>query len=298
MADRVALVTGAAQGLGRAEALELAERGARVVAVDKTPPAAAVDAIERSGGEAVAITADLGTYGGISDALERVFEAYGSVDVLVNNAGIVRDRMIYNLTEEDWEEVLAVNLSATFYLCRDVVRKWRSEDSAHRSGRVIVNTTSESGLYGNAGQANYAAAKAAVAAMTLTMAAELDRYGIRANAIAPRARTPMSVAAFGELPKFEGYDPFAPEHVASVVAWLVSDAARDVTGQVLVVHGEAIEVMRPWSTIRTLHRRAELTDSELLELRRQLFPDGDTRHVPPAVGDLFMIETDEPREVR
>jgi NAD(P)-dependent dehydrogenase (short-subunit alcohol dehydrogenase family) len=285
----VALVTGAARGLGRAEALVFAARGARVVAVDLLDTAETVGAIEQEGGDAVGITADLSGPETAARVLEAALDAYGDVDILVNNAGLVRDRISFNLSSEDWERVLAVNLSASFYLASAAARHWRARGGADAErGRVIINTSSESGLYGNVGQANYAAAKAGVAALTLTLAAELHRSGIRVNAIAPRARTPMSAQAFGDLPQRAAYDPFAPEHVAAVVAWLASDAARDVTGQVLVVHGSGIEVMRTWSPLRRLQREGEWTDAELLALGAELFPDGRTRYIAAPIGDLFV----------
>jgi NAD(P)-dependent dehydrogenase (short-subunit alcohol dehydrogenase family) len=287
LSGRVALVTGAAQGLGFAEAIELAKRGARVVAIDRTPPNEVVTEIHRFGAEAVGLTADLSTYPGVRQALADALAIHGEVDIVINNAGIVRDRMSFNLTETEWESVLAVNLSASFYLSRDVVRHWRSSEDSRRSTKVIVNTSSESGLYGNAGQANYAAAKAGVAALTLTMATELDRYGIRVNAIAPRARTPMSLDAFGELPLGDRYDPFAPEHVASVIAWLVSDNAEGITGQVLVVHGGGIDVMRPWSITRSIRRSESWTDDALARLSDVLFEREEARRLVEPISNLF-----------
>jgi len=233
--------------------------------------------------------ADLSQAESAARVLEAALDRYGDVDILINNAGLVRDRMSFNLSSEDWELVVAVNLSASFYLARAAAQHWKGQLGAEDGQkRVIVNTSSESGLYGNAGQANYAAAKAGVAALTLTLAAELERYGIRVNAIAPRARTLMSVAAFGDLPETPAYDPFAPEHVAAVIAWLASDAARDVSGQVLVIHGGSIEVMRTWSPLRRVWRRGDWTDTELLMLRDQLFPQGGTRYIAPSIRDLFV----------
>ncbi|MEN3280300.1 MAG: 3-oxoacyl-[acyl-carrier protein] reductase [Solirubrobacteraceae bacterium] len=293
---RVAIVTGAARGLGRAQAVALARRGADVVAVDVLDASATLEAIEGIGRLATQLKADLARPDEVEAAVDSVVRARGDLHVLVNNAGLVRDRMSFNLSREDWERVVAVNLSATFYLARAAIRHWRSHRADHDAQpRVIVNTSSESGLYGNAGQANYAAAKAGVAALTITLATELARYGIRVNAIAPRARTLMSDAAFGELPRTASFDPFAPEHVAAVVAWLASDAARDVTGQVLVVHGSGIELMQPWSARRRLARQGEWTDVELLGLREQLFPDGDTRQLAAPVGELF-VSSRERRE--
>jgi NAD(P)-dependent dehydrogenase (short-subunit alcohol dehydrogenase family) len=186
--------------------------------------------------------------------------------------------------------VLAVNLSASFHLAQAAARYWRERHAVgDAQPRAIVNTSSESGLYGNAGQANYAAAKAGVAALTVTLAAELDRYGVRVNAIAPRARTTMTTEAFGELSTAGDHDPFAPEHVAEVVAWLVSDAAHDVTGQVIVVHGGGVQLMRPWSIERQFSRQGGWTDAELLDLHDVLFPDDDARRLVGPVGDLFAV---------
>jgi NAD(P)-dependent dehydrogenase (short-subunit alcohol dehydrogenase family) len=288
LAGKTAIVTGAAQGLGRAEALALARRGARVLLVDRLDCGEVAQEIAAAGGEAAKLTVDLADPEAADAVLAAAVGAFGDVDVLVNNAGLVRDRMSFNLSDRDWEEVLAVNLSASFRLCRAAVGHWRDRSREGAPGeRSIVNTTSESGLYGNAGQANYAAAKAGVAAITLTLAAELDRYGIRVNAIAPRARTPMSADAFGDLPQARSFDPFGPEHVAEVVAWLASGAAADVSGQVLVVHGGGVAAMRTWSPEREVRRGSGWTDAELVELRARLFPAGDAKHLAAPVGDLF-----------
>ena len=286
LAGRVALITGAARGLGRAEALAFAARGAQVALVDVIDPGPVRDEIVAAGGAAVSAVVDLAEPSAADRALDIALTAFGDVDVVVNNAGVVRDRMSFNLSDEDWELVIAVNLSATFYLSRAAIRHWRSRDAGTRP-RLIVNTSSESGLFGNAGQANYASAKAGVAALTVTLATELDRYGIRVNAIAPRARTPMSAGAFGELPSTGDFDPFGADHVAEVVAWLASDAACDVTGQVLVVHGTAIDVMLPWTSRHRLARDGAWTDDALSALKDHLFPDGDTRQLATPVGDLF-----------
>jgi 3-oxoacyl-[acyl-carrier protein] reductase len=292
LAGRVVAVTGAARGLGRAHALALARRGASVVAVDRLEAGKVVEEIREVGGDATAVQLDLAQPEAGQQVLGAALAAYDDLDAVVNNAGLVRDRMSFNLTAADWEAVLAVNLSASFFVAQAAARHWREND---RPG-AIVNTSSESGLYGNAGQSNYAAAKAGVAAMTVTMATELERYGIRVNAVAPRARTPMSDEAFGELPRRAGaFDPFGPEHVAEVVAWLISDAAADVTGQVLVVHGGSIEVMRTWSAERAIERRGDWRDEELLALRDDLFPDGKARRLAAPVGALF-IPQDEQKE--
>jgi 3-oxoacyl-[acyl-carrier protein] reductase len=259
-----------------------------VVLADVLSSSDAVDEIRQTGGQAVQATVDLSRAGAIDVLVKTALDAFGDLHIVVNNAGVVRDRMSFNMSRKEWELVLAVNLSASFFLAQAAVRYWRSRRAERRGQpRAIVNTSSESGLYGNAGQANYAAAKAGVAALTLTLAAEVDRYEIRVNAVAPRARTPMSAAAFGELPRVESFDPFAPEHVADVVAWLASEAAWDVTGQVLVVHGAGVDVMQPWSSRRHVARRASWADDDLRALREELFPDGRTRHLPTPVGRRF-----------
>lgn len=291
MDGKVALVTGAARGIGAAEALAVARRGARVVALDVLDATEVVEQIEREGGIAVHAQVDLaGGEQAAQAALSVAIETYGDLHVLINNAGVLRDRMSFNLPARDWELSLAINLSASFYLAQAAARHWRGRHVAgDAQPRAIVSTSSESGLYGNAGQANYAAAKAGVAALTLTLATELDRYDVRVNAIAPRARTAMTSEAFGELPAASAHDPFAPEHVAQVVAWLCSEAAEGVTGQVLVVHGGGIEVMRPWSAQHRLEHRGGWSETDLLDLRHELFPDDRARRLVPPVGDLFAV---------
>lgn len=292
LTGRVALVTGAGRGLGRAEALVLARRGARIMLSDITDATDVIDTITAAGGEAAQATADLARPDAADEVFAQALDVYGDVHVLVNNAGLVRDRMSFNLSDEDWAHVLAVNLSAPFYLARAAARHWRDlRRRGDHQRRAIINTTSESGLYGNPGQANYAAAKAGVAALTLTLAAELKRHQIRVNAIAPRARTLMSTRAFGNLPRTTAFDPFAPGHVADVVAWLASDAAREITGQVLVVHGAGAQAMRPWPAMQRVRRRGGWDDSALLALRDTLFPSGQPP-LPPSIRSLFASTLD------
>jgi 3-oxoacyl-[acyl-carrier protein] reductase len=288
LSGQVAIVTGGARGLGRCEAEILAARGAHVVVADIIDPSETTEAIGAAGGSALAVQLDLAASGAAEEVMRQALVRWGDVDLVVNNAGIVHDGMSFNLSPSHWQRVIAVNLDATFLLSRLAARHWRD---AHRAGdarsRAIVNTTSESGLYGNAGQANYAAAKAGVVALTLTLAAELDRYLVRVNAIAPRARTSMSSDAFGDLPLLAGDDPFAPEPVADVVAWLLSGAAEHVTGQVFVAHGHGIEVMAGWSSVRRISRSGRWTDAELSALSQELF-DGSPRHLPRPVSELFL----------
>lgn len=279
--DRTCIVTGAAQGIGAAEARLLAARGAAVLCVDRTDPGAVVDAIREAGGSAAAWLSDITE----PSAAEAVIDAAASLgpplSVLVNNAGIIRDRMAFNLADEDWDAVIAVNLTAPFRLCRAVIRHWRRRPQP--VARRIINTSSESGLYGNAGQSNYAAAKAGVAALTLTLAAELARHGIGVNAIAPRAHTPMSRAAFGETSD----ERLAPRHIAALVAWLASEHASGITGQILIVAGQQVQVLSGWSARRQGAQPDSWTAQSARQLRDQLFPRAEGRNVPGPIAALF-----------
>ncbi|MEN3280963.1 MAG: hypothetical protein V7607_2103 [Solirubrobacteraceae bacterium] len=283
------LVTGAARGVGRAEALALAAGGAQVLVVDVDEPGGTVAAIRAAGGEAEGIELDLTRPGAGDAAVQTALERFGRLDVVVNNAGLVRDGMSFNMPIETFERVVAVNLTATFGVARAAARWWRSRRD-EPGDRLIVNTSSESGLYGNAGQANYAAAKAGIAGLTLTLAAELEAYGVRVNAIAPRARTDMSRGAFGAFAAVEGPDPFAPEHVADVVAWLASPAAHGVTGQVLVVCGAELQVLDGW-TVRHAEPGVVARPGESLDDRlSRMLPAGARRRVPGPVRDLFEVQ--------
>ncbi len=197
-----------------------------------------IDLADRDG-PAEVVAGALDAYGDLQ-VVAGALDAYGDLHVVVNNAGLIRDRMLVNLSDYDWDQVIAVNLTAPYRLIRAAAREWRR--ARPESGpRTVVNTSSESGLYGNVGQANYAAAKAGLVGLSLTLAGELERYDVRVNTVTPRAQTPMSDGAFGALPRRGSFDPFAVEHVAAVVAWLASDASADVTGQVLLVHGGDVE---------------------------------------------------------
>ena len=249
MADldgRVAVVTGAAAGLGRAEAIGLGAAGATVVVNDIAPAldkSDVVDVITSAGGKAVAVPGDISERA-TADELISAAVREGSLDIVVNNAGIVRDRMLFNMADDEWDAVIRVHLRGHFLLTRNAAAHWRSA-SKEAGGEVyarLINTTSEAGLLGPEGQANYGAAKAGITALTLSASRALSRYGVKANAIAPRARTSMTESVFGDAPT-DGVDPLSPDHVVELVKFLASPAAHSVSGQVFVVYGPMVALM-------------------------------------------------------
>lgn len=255
---RVVIVTGGGRGIGRSHALELAGRGATVVVNDvgvnlhgeatKDGPAGGVVAeIEASGGRAMPDTTSVTDFDGVKSLVERTVDAFGRLDGVVNNAGIVRDKMLTSMTEDDFDLVLAVHLKGTFNLTRHVCEYWRSvaKAGAEVTGR-IVNTTSGTGLFGNVGQANYGAAKAAVANLTVITAMEMERYGVTANAISPLARTRMTES----LPSMQGgsgdWDRYSPANSSPVVAWLTSVGSGWLSGSVLRIDGNTVQRVQAW----------------------------------------------------
>ena len=246
LAGRVAVVTGAGAGLGRAEALALAAAGDQVVVNDIDPAAGAVvDEIVALGVKAVLVPGDIGESRVAAELVRTAVHRFGRLDIVVNNAGLLRDRMLFSLTDEDWDLVVRVHLRGHFLLSRNAAAYWRdtAKAGAPAYGRLI-NTASEAWLFGSPGQANYAAAKAGIVALTVSAARSLHRYGVRANVICPRARTAMTAAVFGEAPE-DGPDPLSVDHVAPFVAFLAGPAADGINGQVFVVHGGAVALLSP-----------------------------------------------------
>ena len=248
--SRVAVVTGAGQGLGRAHALAFGAEGYAVVVNDVGDSADAVAGeITAAGGTAVASSGDVSDWAYAEHLVADTVEQFGDLHVLVNNAGLVRDRMLTGMTEDEWDLVLRVDLKGHFCPLRHAAAYWRAraKDGHPVTGR-IVNTSSGAGLMGSVGQGNYSAAKAGVVGLTLVAAAELARYGVTVNAIAPAARTPMTEAVFSEMMAgvADGFDAMAPENVSPLVVWLGSDDAGDVTGRVFEVEGGRIGLADGW----------------------------------------------------
>lgn len=253
---RVAIVTGAGQGLGRAHAHAFAAEGYHVVVNDAAASAEVVtDEITAAGGSAVASVGDVADWDYAAELVTGAVERFGDLHVLVNNAGLVRDRMLVGMSEQEWDLVLRVDLKGHFCPLRHAAAYWRAQAKAGRpvSGR-IVNTSSGAGLMGSVGQGNYSAAKAGVVGLTLVAAAELARYGITVNALAPSARTPMTETVFAASmsTQDEEFDAMAPENVSPLVVWLGSAEAAEVTGRVFEVEGGRIGLADGW---RYGHRR-------------------------------------------
>jgi len=287
---RVVVVTGAGRGLGRAHALAFAAEGARVVVndlgvgLDGTPdpdsPARLVaEEIRAAGGEALAHGGDIATSDGAASLVRAALETYGRLDTLVNNAGFLRDRMLVNLAEDDWDAVIRVHLRGHFLPMKHAAAHWRAETKAGRTPQArIVNTSSGAGLSGSVGQGNYSAAKAGIVGLTLVAAAELARYGVQVNAIAPAARTRMTERAFADTmaAPSDGFDAMAPENVSPLVVWLGSEASAGVTGRVFEAEGGRITVMEGWRPGPTADRSARWTPAEAGETARKLLGEAET----------------------
>ncbi|HEY0448710.1 SDR family oxidoreductase [Actinophytocola sp.] len=255
---QVAVVTGAGRGIGREHALLLAAEGAAIVVNDlggaqdgtgaEGSPAQDVAAeIVAGGGRAVANGDDVADASGAQRIVDTALAEFGRLDIVINNAGILRDRVLVNLTEDDWDLVVRVNLRGTFLVTKAAANHWRGRSKAGEEVRAsVVNTSSESGVFGNPGQANYAAAKAAVAALTQVAAKELARYGVRVNAILPQARTRLTEGAFGDsLAAKDGFDRWDPANVSPFVAYLAGSSCP-ISGEVFVVGGSRVQRVRPW----------------------------------------------------
>jgi NAD(P)-dependent dehydrogenase (short-subunit alcohol dehydrogenase family) len=284
---KVAIVSGAGRGIGREHALALARAGADVVVndlgatltgegADATPAQQVVAEIEELGGKAVANGDDVADFSGAGRLVDQAVKTFGRLDILVNNAGITRDRMVVNMEEQEWDAVIAVHLKGHFAPTRHAGAYWREESKAGNEvkGRVI-NTSSPSGVFGNVGQANYGAAKAGIAALTIITAQELARYGVTVNCLAPNARTRMTEAAFGELaPPEEGFDAMDPANIAPIVVALCGDDAQNITGQCFFIYGGAVNVLRPWDAGELFEHDARWDADDFLAQLKERFPEG------------------------
>ncbi|HSZ39623.1 MAG TPA: SDR family NAD(P)-dependent oxidoreductase [Trebonia sp.] len=290
---RSAIVTGAAAGLGRAEALALASAGAAVVINDLNEDAlrSVADEITGGGGQAVAVAGDIGEWETGRRLVSAAVDAFGQLDILINNAGLVRDRMVFSMSEQEWDLVLRVHLRGHFVTTRFATAYWR-DTSKKQGGPVyarIVNTSSEAFLFGSPGQPNYSAAKAGITALTVSTARGCGRYGVRANAICPRARTAMT-AGLMSAPAEGEPDPLAREHVTPLVTYLASPAAAGINGEVFVVHGGVAALMAPPS-VRAVARAAEhgspdgmWTLDSIAKALGPMFPEAGPRDEPAGAG--------------
>jgi NAD(P)-dependent dehydrogenase (short-subunit alcohol dehydrogenase family) len=280
---RVVIVTGAGNGIGRAHALLFAQEGAKVVVNDlggardgegnsAGPAQAVVDEIKAAGGQAVANTDDISSWEGGERLVAQALSEFGRLDVLVNNAGILRDRMLVNMTEAEWDAVIKVHLKGTFAPMRHAVAYWRDQSKAgNQIDARVINTTSPSGIFGNVGQTNYGAAKAGIAAMTVIAANELGRYGVTVNAIAPTALTRMTEDLMGlDTQSEEAKASLAPENISPLVVWLASPEAAGVTGRVFGVWGNKISVAEGWAYGPSTDRVERWMPGELGEVIPQL----------------------------
>jgi NAD(P)-dependent dehydrogenase (short-subunit alcohol dehydrogenase family) len=282
---RVVIVTGAGRGIGRGHALEFARQGAKVVVNDvgaeidgsggsNGPAGEVVEAIRAMGGEAVANGADVADWAQAEGLVAAAIDAFGRLDVLVNNAGFLRDRMLANCSEEEWDAVMRVHLKGHFAPSRHAVAHWRDRAKAGEAVDArIINTSSGAGLMGSVGQGNYSAAKAGIAALTLVESAEFARYGVTANAIAPAARTRMTEEVFAQTmaaPEEGAFDAMAPENVAPFVVWLGSADSADVTGRVFEVEGGKIGVADGWQHGPTFDKGARWVPEEIGAVVRDL----------------------------
>jgi NAD(P)-dependent dehydrogenase (short-subunit alcohol dehydrogenase family) len=246
LGGKVAVVTGAAAGLGRAEAVALARAGAQVV-VNDLAAGDVVEEIESLGAKALFVGGDVAERETADAMVAAATEHFGGLHIVVNNAGVTRDRMLFNMTDEEWDTVIRIHLRGHFLLARNAAAYWRQQYKATGEPCYarLINTSSEAGLTGSEGQPNYSAAKAGIAAFTVSTARALARIGVRANAICPRARTAMTAGVFGDQPPAVGLDPLSVEHVAPLVAYLASPAAERISGQVFVAYGGMVALMAP-----------------------------------------------------
>lgn len=285
---RVVIVTGSGNGLGREHALEFARQGAKVVVNDlgvdrvgigreSDVAQSVVDEIKAMGGDAIANACDIADFASAGDLVQTAIDTFGRLDTLVCNAGFVRDRMFANTAEDEWDAIIRVHLKGHYAPARHAAAYWRDQAKAGNVMQArIVNTSSGAGLMGSVGQAAYSAAKAGIAALTLVQSAELGRYGVTANAIAPSARTRMTESVFADrmaIPD-SGFDANHPDNIAPLVTWLGSDDSASVTGRVFEVEGGMISVADGWQHGEVVDRGQRWEPSEIGDAVRTLIANG------------------------
>jgi len=288
---RVVIVTGAGRGIGREHALELARQGASIVVNDlggsaagegrdASPAQEVVAAIQKGGGRAIVNGSDVADFEQAGALVKQTLEDFGRLDAVVNNAGILRDRMFVNGSVEEWDAIMRVHLRGHFCVTRQACAHWRDRSKAgERVAARIVNTSSGAGLQGSVGQSNYAAAKAGIAALTLVQAVELARYGVTANAIAPSARTRLTESVFPDMMRKpeQGFDAMDPANIAPLVAWLCSEESGDVTGRVFEIEGGKISVADGWRTGPAIDRGGRWDPADVGDAVREIL----AKAVPP-----------------
>ena len=288
---RVVIVTGAGRGIGREHALAFAAEGAKVVVNDlgagidgqdvgEHPAEQVVAEIEAAGGEAVINGNDISSWDGAAELVQQAVDTYGGLDVLVNNAGFLRDKMLVGMSEEEWDKVTTVHLKGHSAPLRHAAAYWRAESKAGRPRAArVINTSSGAGLFGSVGQGNYATAKAGIALLTIQTAAEMKGYGITANAIAPAARTRMTTSAGEGMasqmapPEDGSFDAMDPANVSPLVVWLGSEASGDVTGRVFEVEGGKVTVCDGWQRAASEDKGAKWDPAELGSVVPRLLAD-------------------------
>ncbi|HEY7105788.1 MAG TPA: SDR family NAD(P)-dependent oxidoreductase [Acidimicrobiia bacterium] len=296
---KVAVVTGSGRGIGRAEALLLAKEGAKVVVndlggsgagegADQTPAQQVVDEIKAGGSDAVANYDDCSSWNGAEGMVNQAIETFGGLDVLICNAGILRDKMSFNMSEEEFDSVIRVHLKGHFAPAHFAGAYWRqkAKDTDQPASAAIVMTSSESGLYGNAGQANYAAAKAGIASMTIVLSRELARSGVRVNAIAPVAATRL-LGTVGSGEDLANDPALSPENPAAGAVWLASSLADGITGQVLKIQGGYAQIVQGWTPATQAETDGLWTIESLDKAKGTLFAGRDTSPPPFSPGKLI-----------
>ncbi len=289
---RVAVITGGARGVGRGEAIALAAEGASVVVndlggewdgtgADQRPAQIVADEIIAAGGSAVANFDDVADWDGARHMIDQAIDEYGRLDILICNAGILRDRTVFNISADEWDAVIRVHLRGHIAPTKWATTYWREkakETAGPVNGRILF-TASESGLYGNGGQGNYAAAKAGIASLGITASREMERYGVTVNTISPRARTRLTENTFGDFGDGDGFDVWDPDNVAPWIVYLCCDEAAHITGQNFVVGGGLVQLMQPWTVANEIMQNERWSVDHLITASAELF--GDRRAGPP-----------------